>query len=305
MHFRHALSGLRLLFCLALLTGTHLFAAQEPDPAATASATTHSVIIQRDLAYWAGRTSDTYALERGKLDLYLPPSPRAPFPLLVWFHGGGLTGGGKDDPATQSVARRFAAQGVAVAVANYRLSPRAKYPAYIQDAAQAVQWCAAHATQWGGDRRAVYIGGHSAGGYLVAMLAMDEHYLRAAGLDPQSLAGVIPMSGQMVTHFTIRRERGIPNSDATIIADEAAPIFHLRAQTPRLLLLMGDNDWPARLEENQYFVAALQKVARNQQVSLVVVPNRDHGSIMTRCLEPGDPAGRAMLSFMHQPPRAN
>ena len=83
-------------------------------------------------------------------------------------------------------------------------------------------------------------------------------------------------------------------------ADEAAPIFYAHKDTPPILLILGDNDWPARLEENAYFAALLQKVSKNERVSLVVVPDRDHGSIIDKCPEPGDPAGEAMLKFMEK-----
>jgi pimeloyl-ACP methyl ester carboxylesterase len=106
------------------------------------------------------------------------------------------------------------------------------------------------------------------------------------------------MSGQMTTHFTVRKERGVVDSRLLVAADEAAPIFYLRKDTPPILLILGDNDWPARLEENQYFAAALKKVCHNEQVSLVVVPDRDHGTIVAKCLEAGDPAGKAMLELM-------
>jgi hypothetical protein len=54
------------------------------------------------------------------------------------------------------------------------------------------------------------------------------------------------------------------------------------------------------LEENQYFAAALTRVAKNKDVTLLVVPDRDHGTIVAKCLEPGDMAGKAMLDWMRK-----
>lgn len=218
--------------------------------------------------------------------------------MLVWFHGGGLEGGARNEEAQKVFARRFAANGIGVAMAGYRLSPKVKFPVYIDDAARSVKWVLDHASELGADPARVFVGGHSAGAYLSAILAMDPRYLQAVGVDGQRIAGFIPMSGQMMTHFTIRKERGVADSMSLIAADEAAPIFYLRKETPPILLVLGDHDWPARLEENQFFAAALREVAKNDKVSLVVVPDRNHGTINTKCLEPGDAAGQAMLEMM-------
>ncbi len=240
-------------------------------------------------------SADAYLAERCKLDVYLPAYPAKNFPILVWFHGGGLSGGSKSAAPEQAAARRLAAQGIAVVAANYRLSPRVNFPAYLEDAAAAVRWTADHAAGLGADPKKLYVGGYSAGGYLTAMLALDSHFLREAGV--QHIAGFVSMSGQMTTHFTVRGETGLPKD--TVIVNSAAPLAHVRPDAPRLLLLIGDNDWPARLEENQFLAAALHRVAKNPPVPFVIVPDRNHGTILSRFLEnPSDPAGAAVLNFI-------
>lgn len=243
-----------------------------------------------------------------RLDLYRPDSSPAADkqpPLLVWFHGGGMEGGDKAWPEWREVARRFASRGVMVALANYRLSPATRFPGWLEDAAAALAWALDNATQLGADVGAVFVGGDSAGAYLATMLTLDDRWLRATGHSIDELAGAIPMSGQMMTHFALRKERG-PWNGLSVTADEFAPIYHARADCPPLLLLIGDNDWPARLEENQFFVATLNKVAGHLDATLQVIAGRDHGSIYTRCLELGDPAGEAILGFLQtraRPPR--
>jgi acetyl esterase/lipase len=241
---------------------------------------------------------DSYAAERCRVDFYLPEQSAKPFPILVWFHGGGIEAGARNGNDQKVFAWRFAEQGVGVALAGYRLSPQVRFPVYVEDAAAAVKSVVDNAAKLGGDPKRIFVGGHSAGAYLAALLAMDPKYLRDAGLPEGSIAGYIPMSGQMMTHFTVRKERGVANSQSLAAADEAAPIFHLRKDTAPIFIVIGDKDWPARLEENQYFAAAMQKVAKNEQVSLLVVPDRDHGTILTKCLESGDPAGKAMVEMM-------
>ncbi|HYR59534.1 MAG TPA: alpha/beta hydrolase [Chthoniobacteraceae bacterium] len=274
---------LAVLFFAIFVT---LVACAEPAPApGTALA---------DIAYKSGDNLTDYEKERCKLDLYLP-ADRPGFPTLLWFHGGGLTGGRKDEEFTAKIARFFAGKGIAVAAANYRLSPKTPFPGYVEDAAAAFAWLRAHIAEQGGDREKVLIGGHSAGAYLTAMLGMDVRYLKKFGLEPSVIAGLIPVSAQMMTHYTVRAERGIGRN--TIIADEAAPIYFTRKETPPMLVIYADNDMPARQQENAYFVAA-QKAADNERVTGLMVGDRTHGSIAGKIPEPDDPAGTAIVEFI-------
>jgi acetyl esterase/lipase len=250
--------------------------------------------VVANIAYKSGESLTDYERERCKLDLYLPEN-RKGFACLVWFHGGGMTGGNKGDKGTVEVARAFVGDGIAVAAVNYRLSPKATYPSYVEDAAAAVAWIHEHIAEHGGDPEKVFVGGHSAGGYLTSLLGMDARYLRKLGMEPDAIAGLIPVSGQMMTHFTVRAERGIGSN--AIVADEAAPIYYARKETPPFLIIMGDHDWPARAEENQYFVAVLKSLG-NTRATFLLVPDRNHGSIAGRIPQPGDPAREAILLFI-------
>lgn len=255
--------------------------------------------VEPDIAYRGiSTTPDSCSHSMCRLDLYRPAtSAPGGSPLLVWFHGGGLETGDKQEQRQITFARRMVAEGIAVASANYRLSPDATFPAYIEDAAQAVAWAVRNAPSLGCNPRALFVGGESAGGYLAAMLAMDSRFLAAAGTGEDHVAGFIPMCGQMMTHFTVRKERGCWNGLA-IDADEAAPIHHIRASTRPLLILVADQDMPTRVEENRYFFAALTLIAGNRQARFHVISDRDHSSIFERCLEPGDPAGGLILDFI-------
>jgi acetyl esterase/lipase len=265
----------------------------------TARAGTDEVAIRKDIAYKPEEGLSSYELQRCKLDLYLPKSERR-FPSLLWFHGGALKAGNKDDEFNRRIGQRLAQAGVAVAMANYRLSPQVKYPGYVEDAAAAFAWLRSHIAEHGGDPQRVFVGGHSAGAYLTLMIGLDERYLRHHGLETSAIAGLIPVSGQTMTHYTVREERGL-NKDS-IIADEAAPIHYVRKDAPPLLVLYAGNDLPARAEESQYLVAAL-KAAGHTRVSQQMIPERDHGSVAGNIPQPGDPAAAAILQFIGPPER--
>ena len=211
----------------------------------------------KNIAYRIGTKMTPYEQERCKLDLYLPAG-KTGFPVIVWFHGGGLEGGCKDEAI--HIANHFAQNGIAVAAANYRLAPLAAYPDFIDDAAAAVAWVQAHIAEYGGNPRAMFVAGHSAGGYLAASVGIAPEYLAPYGVTLADIAGVIPISGQMFTHTAIRKARGITEPQATPVLDEAAPCYHVRKDAPPFLAICADDDMPLRVEENRFFVAMLQYV---------------------------------------------
>jgi acetyl esterase/lipase len=259
-----------------------------------AESVSREVSIIKNLDYKSGANLGEYEKERCKLDLYLPRG-KTEFPTLLWFHGGALQTGSKDDAFNARIGQSLAEAGIAVAMANYRLSPKAKYPAYIEDAAAAFAWVRAHIAAHGGNPRKIFVGGHSAGGYLTFMVGLDSHYLRQQGLETTAIAGLVPISGQTMTHYTVREERGL--NKETIIADEAAPVHYLRKDAPPMLVLFAEHDMPARVEENQYLVAAL-KAKGDPRVLEQMIAGRDHGSIAGNIPKAGDPAAKAIIDFI-------
>lgn len=245
-----------------------------------------------DISYRQELSDSDYARTQCKLDLYYPKDTKD-YPTVVWFHGGGLTAGNRQGGI--SFAKRFTAEGIGVVLVSYRLSPKVKHPEYIKDAAAAVSWTIKNIFKYGGDQGKVYISGHSAGGYLAAMVGMDERYLEQHNMSVQMIAGIIPISGQMVTHSTILVERGI--TKGTIIVDEFAPIYHSRKVGPACLCICGDNDMPMRCDENIFFIAGL-KNAGNENAHYLEVNGRNHGSIARKFHEEDDEVTQAMLEFI-------
>ena len=222
-------------------------------------------------------TAARYRKERCKLDIYYPKT-RKPFKTLVWFHGGGLTGGEKYIP------EQLLKKGIAVVAVNYRLSPRAKSPAAVQDAAAAVAWVFKHIAEYGGDPSQVYVSGHSAGGYQALMLALDKQWLAAEGIDADAVAAYYPISGQTATHFSIRTERGI--SFTTPLVDCMAPLGNVRKLGTRLILFTGERsrEMMARYEENLYLKSVLEGIG-NPEIPIYEFPGTDHGTVLTPAFE--------------------
>ena len=126
---------------------------------------------------------------------------------------------------------------------------------------------------------AFYIAGHSAGGYLCLMLNLDKRYLGKWGIDANRLAGAFPISGQTTTHYTIRKERGLP-SDVPVI-DEYAPSNQVRKDASPMMLITGDKDLEmlARYEENAHLYALLK--ALGQPSVLFQLEGFDHNTVLS------------------------
>ncbi len=224
-----------------------------------------------DILYRERGNLDDYMKERCHLDLYYPENSDG-YTTVVWFHGGGLTSGaGSVPPALMN-------RGIAVVAVNYRLNPKVTCPAYIEDAAAAVAWVFKHIGEYGGSAERIYVSGHSAGGYLTSMVGMDKRWLDVHGVDADDIAGLVPFSGHTVTHFTVRKERGIPGTQPII--DEFAPLYHVRPDATPLLLITGDRELEmlGRYEENAYMMR-MMKVAGHKQTVLYEVQGFNHGTM--------------------------
>ncbi|WP_370901183.1 alpha/beta hydrolase [Chryseobacterium gossypii] len=212
--------------------------------------------------------SDVYINERCVLDIYRPGNVKD-FPVVIWFHGGGLTGGQKEIPEA------LKNKGIGVVGVSYRLSPKVSSPKYIEDAAAATAWVFSNIKNYGGNDHLIFISGHSAGGYLAAMVGLNKTYLEKYNIDANRLAGIIPFSGQMITHFTVRKERGIGELDAQI--DGMAPLHFIRSDAPPLLLITGDREKEllGRYEENAY-MARMMKLKGHKETTLYELDGFDH-----------------------------
>ncbi|HIG28099.1 MAG TPA: alpha/beta hydrolase [Verrucomicrobiales bacterium] len=209
--------------------------------------------LKENISYYSDSHSDPYLQERCKLDLYYPKDKKD-FATVVWFHGGGLKNGNK------SIAGRLKNQGIAVAAVNYRLYPKAKAPAYLEDTAASIAWVFKNIEQYGGSTEKIFVSGSSAGGYLTGMVGLDKRWLGAHGINADQIAGLIPLAGQMFTHFTIREERGIGKTQ--VMVDDLAPISHIRNDAPPILFVTGDRtmEMIARWEENAYMYRMMLEV---------------------------------------------
>lgn len=171
---------------------------------------------------------------RQLLDVYQPAAGVSRAPLVVFFYGGSWSSGERGD--YRFVGEALASRGIVAMVADYRLSPAFRYPAFVQDSASAVRWAVDHAARFGADEKRIFVMGHSAGAYNAAMVALDARWLAAVGLAPAQLAGWIGLAGPYdflpIGDVQTRVAFNWPQTSA-----ESQPIIHASSASPPALLL--------------------------------------------------------------------
>lgn len=210
-------------------------------------------------------------LARQRLDIYAPPdAERAP--VVVFFYGGNWRSGERADYRFAGDA--LASRGIVAVIADYRLYPEARYPAFLQDAALVVAWTQQHVAAYGGDPSRVFVAGHSAGGYIAAMLALDPRWLQAAGTTPSALAGWIGLAGPYdflpIVARDIRPVFQFPDTPA-----DSQPIRHVSATAPPGLLLTGAADTTVDPQRNSASLAQALSAA-GACARLVEYPDLGH-----------------------------
>ncbi|KQM64928.1 alpha/beta hydrolase [Sphingomonas sp. Leaf17] len=173
------------------------------------------------------------------LDVWRPAGVQKPLPVVIFWYGGGWTSGTR---AGYSFAgRAFATRGFVVVVPDYRKVPAVRFPAFLEDGAQAVRWTRDHIRDFGGDPDRIAVAGHSAGAYIAAMLALDPRYLRAAGVAPTTIRAAVGLSGPYDFYpFTAQSAADAMAGVADPLTTQ--PIHYARADAPPMLLVTSDRD---------------------------------------------------------------
>ena len=243
------------------------------------------VTVALDVPY----TGEADAGERHRLDVYMPKG-RKDFPVFFFIHGGGWRNGAKDGFARHGLA--FAKNGIGFVAINYRLSPKVKHPEHIKDVARAFAWTVRNVGKYGGRPDAIFVGGHSAGGHLAALLGTDESYLKAEKLSLKDVRGVVPISGVFDVGGN-RMEAVFGDEEAR---KQASPQTHVRAKLPPMLILYADKEMGALGKQADAFGKALTGAKSDAVVK--VIKDRNHGTIMARIAREDDPATKLIFEFI-------
>ena len=206
---------------------------------------------------------------RQKLDFYRPETPRPDGKAVIFFYGGSWDSGAKSDYLF--VAQALVARGIAAIVADYRLYPEVRFPAFIEDGALAVRWAA---DKVGTNK--LFLMGHSAGAQIALMLAVNTPYLAAAGVDRMKLRGVIGLSGPYdILPLTSRKLQDIFGGPSR---PETQPITFAKAPLPPALFVHGTGDTIVKAANSERLAAAWRTAGA--PVELKLYPDVDHVDVV-------------------------
>lgn len=243
----------------------------------------------------------TYAtVEREKLVLDLAiPAGDGPFPCLVLLHGGAWQGGSrkdftlgnkeKDGKVNPSWVEIIAKKGYVAAAVSYRLAPKYKFPAMIEDARAAVRFLRAHAKDYKIELKEMGTVGFSAGGHLALLLGLCD---KSAGFD---VGDNLDESGQVqcVIDFFGPTDLSLYAASPGLedgymvpflgkecktnpdIYKKASPITYVSKTAPPILILHGTIDLIVPIKHSETLLKALTDAGGTAE--LVTVPFAGHG----------------------------
>lgn len=219
----------------------------------------------RDLAYGDD--------PRQRMDIYAPKGA-GPYPVLVFFYGGGWDSGSRD--LYGWAAQALAARGFVVALPDYRLVPQVRFPAFIEDAAAAVAHAAQVVGQYGGDPDRLGVLGHSAGAHLAMMITLDRRYMAAVG-QPDLIKAAVGLAGPYdFLPFDVDASKNAFGRapDPTL----TQPVTFVRADAPPIWLGHGTADTVVHDEDTVILDERMRAVGGRSEAKLY--PGLDHADMI-------------------------
>lgn len=206
---------------------------------------------------------------RRTLDLYLPDAPRADGKAVLFFYGGSWDSGKKSDYLF--VAQALASRGIAVVIPDYRIYPEVRFPAFVEDGAQATRWTV---DRLGADK--LFVMGHSAGAQIASLLLADTPYLARAGVDRMQLRALIGLSGPY--DFLPLTSPKLIDIFGGADRPEIEAITFAQAPLPPALLIHGTADTTVYPRNSEHLAAAWNKAGA--AVDLKLYRGVDHVDVV-------------------------
>lgn len=235
-------------------------------------------------------------LKKHLLDIYLPPTGKSSYPVVVWIHGGAWLSNDKyaDMGYMKNTLKGFIDNGYAVASIDYRWSTTAVFPAQIQDCNQALEFLYQNAAKYKLDKDRIALIGFSAGGHLANLLGLSNNNtvkdFYADGKKPHfKIKLVLDFYGPS-DFLTIKgNDSKDPGNPLTLLlggmvadnpgkAKKASPVTYIDKNDPPFLIVQGEKDESVNPEQSISLSSKLKQAGVKND--LIVVPNAPHYGVM-------------------------
>ena len=254
-----------------------------------AQAAESEIEVKKDIPYRTDKDADK---ERNILDVHSPKG-KNDLPVIFFVHGGSWTFGNKG--TFIGPAKSYCEAGFVVVAINYRLSPKSKHPAHIEDVAKAFAWTVDHIGEYGGDPKKIVAMGHSAGGHLVALLGTDESYLKSEKKSFKDIRGVVGVSGVYRIDSRVKQFHSIFGDDESG-CKAASPLEHVGDKHPAKLLVYADKDFAGLGKQAEDLSKALGK--NKCEATAKEYADRTHLTILSKQSSPDDPVFKDVKEFV-------
>ena len=250
--------------------------------------------------------------ERQVLDIYASKrSDDVSLPVVFWIHGGGWQVGDKSDVALKP--KVLTERGFIFVSTNYRLLPDVKMEVLIRDVAKSLGWVHRNIAKHGGDPKRIFVGGHSAGAQLAALICTDDRYLKEEGVSFDVLKGCLPVDGdtydipkiimtaeyRQVLYggkmFTFGHRQKFGNDPEKHVDFSAVTHVAKNKGIPPFLLLFFPGNADTRAQARR-----LEAVLKDADIPATAYGKRDsnHSRLNNDLGKPDDPATKELYKFL-------
>lgn len=257
---------------------------------------------QKNIPY-VNPSAASFDKKRHTLDVFYPEQKEELHDVFIFVHGGSWNSGKKN--SYKFLGRNFAKKGVVEVNINYRLSPQVDYKAMAADVAAAIVWVKDHIKEYGGNPDRIFISGHSAGGHLAALVAMNNEYFEDQGIK-NPLKGVVIIDGfclDLIDYFKISAPQFSKNYYPVFSSEElnwqiATPANYAERTNLPFIIFSGSKTYPAISIGNGRFKSRMDR--EGKKCEYIIIKGKRHVGMILQMYRSKNQMYKYILDFMNQ-----
>jgi arylformamidase len=225
------------------------------------------------------------------LDIFSPHGVRGA-PVMIFVHGGAWQMLGKDDASAP--APTFVGAGAIYVAPNFDNIPATTLPGMADQLRRAVAWVVQHIARFGGDPGRIFLGGHSSGAHLCAVLLTTDW--TAHGMHSPNIRGGACLSGMYELFPVMKSARGRYVHLTPDEIDQLSPLRHMDCLPCPVLVANGSKESPEFKRQGETFAQVLAGMGLLE--ARVTVQGLNHFELVNELDRPDTAISRAVLTMM-------